>query len=367
MNDRTVAFIAGGTAGHVNLALSVAEAVSRLDPEAGILFVGTADGVEATMLASTAWEFAAVPGRPYQRTGPIGKINALVFAVGGFGAARRLLRSRGVTSAMGFGAYASFGGSLAARSLGIPTAIMEPNAEFGMANRFLRHFADLVFVGWEECDDKVPSDRKRIHGIPIRQEIEALHHKRHDLSDAEERATRILIMAGAEDSRRFNEAAVSLARALARNGLRVEVLHQTGPADVESVRRDWRESGTVATVQTRLESVADGLDWADFVIARSGASTIAETALAGRPALFVPLPGASEDHQSRNAELIARRGGAIWSHETPWNESELAAKIVHVLSSPDAWSRSAERMRHALRPGAAERIATDILSMPRHG
>lgn len=363
MSDRIVALIAGGTAGHVNLALSVAESVARLDSEAGILFVGTANSVEAKMLAETGWDFAPVPGKPYQRTGPIGKLSALVSAVRGFRTARRLLRARRVTTAIGFGAYASFGGTLAARSLGLPTAIMEPNAELGMANRFLRRVADLVFIGWEECDVKLAPERKRVHGVPIRGQIEALHDRRHQFPGTDARTARILIMAGAEDSRRFNEIVGSLVRALRREGLDLEVRHQTGPADVESIRREWHESGIDAMVESRFASVSDGLDWADFVIARSGASTIAETALTGRPALFVPLSGASEDHQSRNAELIARRGGALWSRESPWNERDLASRIAAILASPEAWSRAAERMRSALRPGASERIAKDVLAM----
>lgn len=138
--------------------------------------------------------------------------------------------------------------------------------------------------------------------------------------------------------------------------------HQTGPSDVDGIRRGWQENEIDARVESHFDRVAGALDWADFVIARSGASTVAETALVGRPALFVPLPGASDDHQRRNAELIAQKGGALWSKESPWNEDALAKEIADVLSSAEQWTRAAERMRRALQPGAAERIARKILS-----
>lgn len=250
---------------------------------------------------------------------------------------------------------------MAARSLGIPTAIMEPNAECGMANRLLRPFVDLVFLGWEECDDGVDPRRRRVHGVPVRMGIEALRERYH-APPGSERASRILLMAGWEDSTRFNEITMSLVRTIRDAGVSLEVRHQTGPTDVASIRDQWREVGIAATAESWFDSITDALDWADFIIARPGASTVAETALTGRPALFVPLPTASEDHQSRNAELIARHGGALWSRETSWCTRELAASIASTLSSPDEWRRCAERARGALSPGASERIARDLLS-----
>jgi len=362
MNRQLVALIAGGTAGHVNLALSVAEAIRRVAPDVDVLFIGAPNGVEATMLARTDWRFEAIPGRPFQRTGLIGKAGAVASAARGILEGRRLLRAKGVTYAIGFGAYASFGGTAAARSLGIPTAILEPNAEIGMANRVLRRWVDRVFVGWNECEIPIDPSRKNVCGVPVRDAFRKLRDVRHDPPASTGRPSRILIMAAAEESGRFNEISMSLVHALHDRGIAVEVRHQTGPSDVDAIRRAWSERGIDASTAERLDDIAAALAWADFVIARSGASTIAETAIAGRPALFIPLSRASEDHQSRNAALIASRGGALWSSESNCELETIVNQVADILTSAERWSNAAARMRAALDPDAGERIARDVLA-----
>jgi len=362
MTNRLIALIAGGTAGHVNLAIATAEAFGRIDSNVDVLFIGARNDIAAAMIAKTPWSFESIPGRPFQRTGVAGKVGAVTSVAPSLVQGRRLLRARSAAAVVGFGAYASFGGTLAARTLGIPATILEPNAKLGMANRVLRHVADHIFLGWAECEVPVDEARKSVCGVPVRHAFEALRDQPHDAPAVAGRPARVFIMAGSEPSQRFNDLTGSLLRRIREQGVCVEVRHQAGPVDVGAVRRSWTESGIEAIVEERLDEVAEVLDWSDYVIARSGASTIAETAIVGRPALFVPLAGSSEDHQTCNAALIAERGGAQWAGESSWNEEILVNVMLPVLESPERWSEAAARMRQALEPGAAERIAHDVLS-----
>ncbi len=338
----------------------------RQQPRTEILFVGTPEGSEAEIMKRYDYEFELVPGAPFQRTRPSGRVRAMSSLAAGIGRSRTLLRSRRIEAVIGFGGYAALGGVLAARSLGLWCAILEPNAAVGQANRILRHVANRIYVSHAGCHGWLPAGRTQVVGTPVREEIRAVVPSS-DRSLDLQRERSILVLAGAEPSPRMGIAVASLLRRLHEGGLKLRVVHQIGPVDSAPIERIYTEAGICSEIDDHLESVAPALPHTDFVIGRSGASTIAELCVSGIPSLLVPLPEAAEDHQTRNARFVAAAGAAIWTSEADWDEERLAAEIGSLLRDQTCWKSFSDSARRLMRPDAGSSLVTDLsLSLQRH-
>lgn len=323
-----VALAVGDTAGHAYPALAVAEAFRERDPNARILFLGTADSIAARILAREGETLTPVPGAPLRNVGLLGVAVALARTAAGTRAARRVFAQHGTRIAIGFGGFASGGVLLAARTLGMRTAIHEANIEMGLANALLRPFVDDVYLAHAETDP-----RGCTVGLPIRRAILPLASRRRAAPDG---TLRLLVMSGSRGVDFLADVMPPVIETARAGGLTVELRQQT--------------PGTF------LDNMADVYGWAHAAIARAGANSIGELAIAGLPALLVPLADAAADHQSANARRWTLAGAGPSLEQSRWDTGFVAEWLRILATNPASWALASDAARSLAQPHAADRL-----------
>jgi UDP-N-acetylglucosamine--N-acetylmuramyl-(pentapeptide) pyrophosphoryl-undecaprenol N-acetylglucosamine transferase len=355
---RRVAIAGGGTAGHVTPALAIAEAYRRA-VEVDLLFLGGQNGFESRLVPQAGYRLERISAAPLFGVGLTGKVKTVSSLLRGMVEARRRLKAHRTELLIGLGGYASAGAVLAGRTLGIRTAIHEANALPGRTNRFLARFADRIYLGFATAAAAFPRERTRLVGIPVRSDITHLAAEERTPPSPRDRAARVLVTGGSQGARFLNQQAPELLAALSRGGVAVEAWHQVGDGESEPVRAGYTAGGVAARVEGYIEDMARAYRWADIALTRAGACTIAELALAGLPAFLVPLPTASDDHQTANAMEAARFGAAAWVSESAWQAESLAAEMTRLLGDRAAYTAASDRMRRLARPQAAGALVSD--------
>ncbi len=254
---------------------------------------------------------------------------------------------------MGFGSFASGGVILAARSLGLPAAILEANVEVGLANRWLRPWVTQTFQG-------LGPEFSPTVGVPVRASVAALHGAGRD---APRRSLRVLVASGSRGADFFAGRLPAALRLLVAHDIRVEVRQQA--ADTAPLRAQYAALGITAEVLPFLDDIAGAYAWADVAITRGGAGTIAELAIAGVPALVVPLSSASANHQAANARLWEQTGAGISIDEDRWTDAAVAAWLLTMATDEGAWRACAHAARRLARPAAATHLAAAVLQLIR--
>jgi UDP-N-acetylglucosamine--N-acetylmuramyl-(pentapeptide) pyrophosphoryl-undecaprenol N-acetylglucosamine transferase len=342
----------GGTGGHLFPGIAVAEAARRRDPETRIVFVGSGRGIEARVVPVSGFDLELLPGTPLRGRRVAGKLAAL----GALGAAtvraRALVMRFAPDAVIGLGGYASAPAVLAARSRRIPVVLLEQNAKPGMTTRFLARLADRVCVSFPETAAGFAAGQAVVTGNPVRSFTAAA-----TAPDAAPRpGLTIAIVGGSAGAHRLNEAGPDLRAALA-DVPGVRIIHQTGSADEAAVRAAYADRGaTDVDVRAFITDMGAVYGAADLIVCRAGATTIAELAAQGLPAIFVPYPHAADDHQRANAETLVRAGAArmVLDHEA--TGGRLGDEVRDILRSPDALPEMRRRMRQFARPDAADRV-----------
>jgi len=349
MADATVLIMAGGTGGHVFPALAAADVLIRNGVD--VQWLGTRRGIEADLVpkAGIPLHFIEVSGLRGKRLrdqllAPFRLARALWQAA-------RLIRRLQPACVLGLGGFASGPGGVAAWLLRKPLLIHEQNAVAGTTNRLLSFIARQVLLGYPKA---LGGPKVRFIGNPVRRAIA-------DLPPPEQRwadrvgGLRLLVLGGSLGAKPINDALPDAIAAMPP-ALRPEIWHQTGREHAQQVAEAYRERHLTARVVPFIDDMAAAYGWADLVLCRAGALTVAELAAAGVGAILVPLPHAIDDHQTHNARWLTdhRAGLLIWQNEL--NErlapqlSELAAQPQQLL----AWARAA---RELARPDAAEQLA----------
>jgi UDP-N-acetylglucosamine--N-acetylmuramyl-(pentapeptide) pyrophosphoryl-undecaprenol N-acetylglucosamine transferase len=273
--------------------------------------------------------------------------------------ARRLLRRLAPDVVVGFGGYVSVPTMLAASQLGVPTLIHEQNAVLGRANRLLAPRVGRIATGFTETASLRPADRSRVvhTGNPVRPAILAVGPTGYTPPEPG-RPIELLILGGSQGARIFSEVVPSALAALPaelRSALRVS--QQARPEDRDRVIADLEANGIAAEVETFFNDVPDRLARAHLVICRSGASTIAELAATGRPALLVPYPHATDDHQATNARAFADAGAGWTIPQSSLTPALLTERLAKLLGDGARLTQAAAQARHFGRDDAAERLA----------
>jgi UDP-N-acetylglucosamine--N-acetylmuramyl-(pentapeptide) pyrophosphoryl-undecaprenol N-acetylglucosamine transferase len=324
-----------------------------------VLFLGTRAGYEGRLVPQHGYRLELVAGAPLYGVNLAGKLRAAAGVFAGAARAHRLFKRHGTELVIGFGGYTSAGPLLAARLLGISTAIHEANVLPGLTNKWLSRWVDRVYLGFESAARELAPARCRVTGNPVRAQITALSREPRQPPRPAERRTHILVIGGSQGARFFNQQAPGLLRCLAAHQIEVDVRHQVGETDRDPVAAAYAGSGIGARVEQYFDDIADCYRWADFALARAGAMTIAELAVAGLPALLVPLPSAADDHQTPNASAWASAAGGWWVSETEWQAEALAARIAARLRDSADWTAASERLRRWAATDAAARIVSD--------
>jgi UDP-N-acetylglucosamine--N-acetylmuramyl-(pentapeptide) pyrophosphoryl-undecaprenol N-acetylglucosamine transferase len=355
--SRRILIAVGGTAGHVYPALAIADAYREQFPDLDVRFAGPFDRTAAHVLAARGQVLEPVSASQLVNVGLGGKLAGAGRVLAGVRQARRVLREHRTRLVLGLGGYATGAILLAGRTLGLRIAIHEANVVPGLANRLLAPLAHRIFLGFATTASAFANRRQVVTGHPVRAEIAALMRVPRTAPERG-RAARVLVLSSTRGERFFAARVPDLLAAVERRGVAVEALHQAGPVGADEMAHAYRRAGVKAMVVPYLDHVADAYRWADLVVARSGAGTIAEIAAAGLPSLLVPLADASSDHQAANADAIAATGAAVVVREADWSCDPLAAQLAALLGDA-AWTAAAAAARQVARPEAAARIVTE--------
>lgn len=357
----------GGTGGHIFPALAVIEALKRRRPDVDVLFVGGLYGPEKDIVTRAGVPFEGLPVRGFLGRGPKA-VAAMVAMAGGVARAVGIVRRFSPDAVMGFGGYAAFASVFASYLLRRPCALHEQNAVPGAANRVLGKLVRRVCLSWNQPAEGAafPPERCILTGNPIRSGIVALGAAER----VREGAPRLLVMGGSQGARAINNMVVSMLPALREAG--IDLLHQAGASEYEAVRRGYLEAGvspeeTDRIVHPFIHDMAGAYAECDLALCRAGATSMAELAATGTPAVFIPYPFAAHDHQTGNARAMEEAGGGVLlpqkEAEAMAKDGRLAPMLIDILKDKERLSAMRRGALSLARPDAADAVAAELLSL----
>jgi UDP-N-acetylglucosamine--N-acetylmuramyl-(pentapeptide) pyrophosphoryl-undecaprenol N-acetylglucosamine transferase len=344
----------GGTGGHIIPALAVAhELVDRYDAE--VLFVGTARGMEIRLVPEAGFNLRLVDVGPLKNVSLMTRLHTLLELPRSIKACKRLIREFKPTVVFGVGGYASGPAMAAALQLKVPTMAFEPNAMPGLANRLVGKKVQAAAVNFPAA--AAWFHNAEVTGIPVRPEFFTLP----PLTGS---TPHLLVFGGSQGARIFNEHLPQIIAALLDAVPGLTVLHQSGVRHAEETQAAFAASGADPQrweVSPFFDDMPVRFAQANLVMARSGASTVAELAAAAKPGLLVPFAAAADEHQKRNAEVMVEAGAAVMLQEEDLEiPGKLLETLVGLLISPERLAAMGAAARTLAHPDAAERIANRL-------
>ena len=340
----------GGTGGHLFPAVAVGEAMRCARPETEVLFVGASNGMEAKWFPPSGLRYELLEVHGFAGKSPLARLRALREFLQALSCARGSLRSFGPDVVVSAGGYASAPIAVAAIMAGIPLILMEQNTQPGLANRMLWRFASKICLGFADAVSAFNPAKVEVTGNPVRFSKMPRAARRHD------GPLRILVLGGSSGAHRLNLGMLGAFKILNGEGMHLAVTHQTGDADAVLVEEAYRALGREATVVSFIDDIAAALDAADLVVARAGAMTVSEIALAGRAAVFVPYPFHRDHQQEHNARVLASVGGAVVVADDADLAENLAQMLKRLSARPECLQDMAARAHQMAMYDAAERI-----------
>ena len=355
MGVTTLMIAGGGTGGHIYPAIAIAREFVSRDASRRVVFVGTQRGLEKTIVPKAGFplEFIGVGG--LKGKGSSDLVKNLFKLPFGFLQAWRLVGKHKPNAVLGVGGYSSGPVLAAAKLRGVPTIIHESNAFPGVANRALARVVTKVLVAFADAAPRLKRKDAIVTGNPIRAEFFAVGNRQPATGN------RLLVFGGSQGSRVINNAMSEALLFLAHLKDRLEIVHQTGPADLEKVQTAYRSSAFAnARVVSYIDPMVDEIAAAGLVVCRAGSMTIGELAAAGRAAIFIPFGAATDNHQEINARVVEKAGGGIVITESELTPERLAAAINDIVSDPVKARRMGEAAHALATPEATKRIVDTI-------
>ncbi len=349
--------LAGGkTGGHLFPGISVAKQWLRQEGNE-VLFVGTRDGLEARILPQQNLPVRYTAASGLKRVGLVKTLFSLLRLPLAFLQGLWIVLRFRPDAVLSLGSFAAGPVCLAAWFLHKPLVLLEPNSVPGMTNRQLGRFAKKVALSFGHAGQWFDPDKTVLTGTPVRQEFldrfDASEEKTREISSP----LRILILGGSQGATFINNLFREAAPELKTLDGQLTIRHQTGATDQEAVAERYRETGLDAEATAFIDDMAGALAWSHLVVARSGAATCAELAVAGRPSLLIPFPGAADNHQVHNAAELVEAGAAWVREQQDIDAPELVRFIKERIADPEELARMSGRLESAAHPRAAEHIA----------
>ncbi len=363
MNGPTLLLAGGGTGGHVFPLVAVAHALRRLVPEIRPVFVGTARGMETRFVPAQGFELELLQVLPIRGGGIPGALRGVVRAAALIPEARALITRHRALGVLSIGGYAAGPVALAARTMGLPVGLMEPNSVIGLANWLSVPLVQRAYTAFEITERHFPPGMVVRSGVPLRPGFEPVAPR------VSQGSIKVLVLGGSQGAKALNHI---LPEAICRLPGRLDVLHQCGSSHLETVqqryadctlRRDVHLQPQHVEIVPFIENMPKALADSDLVIGRAGAGAVSEIAAVGRPSLLIPYPYASGDHQRVNAESLEKVGAARCVVESEATVDRILAELSSMTSNRAdlvAMSRAAAACG---RPHAAEVVARDFLSL----
>jgi UDP-N-acetylglucosamine--N-acetylmuramyl-(pentapeptide) pyrophosphoryl-undecaprenol N-acetylglucosamine transferase len=346
----TFVMAGGGTGGHVIPSIAVARELKQIGHK--VFFIGTRHGMEAKLVPAAGFDIDWIEIKGLKRVGLRQTLATMVKLPPSIWTARRTLSRRRANAVFSMGGYVAAPVMAAARILGLPMAIMEPNAIPGATNRWLGRMARRVLLTFEDAAAYFPGANVEVTGLPVRQEFfSQSHHTSPKLT--------VLVTGGSQGSRTLNQACEQAWPALAKSGIRI--IHQTGAAHYESIAARFAHANVDGEVVPFLSDMPKTFSEVNVVVCRAGAGTVSELAAAGKPSILVPFPFAADDHQAKNAQALERIGAARFVLDKEMNGDRLIAELNTL--TPEILSRMSAAARSFAQPGAAKRAAQILIEL----
>ncbi|MBA3465209.1 MAG: undecaprenyldiphospho-muramoylpentapeptide beta-N-acetylglucosaminyltransferase [Deltaproteobacteria bacterium] len=344
----------GGTGGHLFPGVAVAEELRAREPEAPVLFVGTKRGIEARVLPDLGWQLELIEVSGLKTVGALGAARGLFRLPRALWQARRILRKFKPDAVIGVGGYASGPIVMMAKLRGIPTAICEQNSIPGLTNKILGRMVRAVFLSFEESRRFFTPKKIHLTGNPVRREL--VQRLLAAPPPAGERV-HVLVSGGSLGAVAVNElAAHALIRIAAETPQGITITHQTGEKGLEATQKLYADAGVIADCRAFIKDMASTYLAADVVIGRAGATTVAELAIAGKPAIFIPYPFAADNHQEINAREMATAGAALMFRQSELTADKLLEALRPLVADAGVRAKMGAAMKSLAKPGAAQAV-----------
>lgn len=351
----------GGTGGHVFPGIALAEEVVTRHPANDAVFVGTARGLEATVVPQEGFPIELIDVKGLKGKGLLQSLKNLLLLPLAFVQSFRVLRRWRPDVVVGVGGYASGPVVLVAWLMRIPTAIQEQNAVAGFTNRVLGRFVKAAFTAFPEAASHFPRRKVYQLGNPIRRKLMENYMR----PEAKHPKPRLLVFGGSQGAHALNMRVVEALPHLADLREALHITHQTGAMDREQVERGYRACGFAPDVRDFITDMSGAYAGADLVVCRAGAMALAELTVCKKPSILVPFPRAADNHQFRNAMSLVTAGAAVMIEERELTGEVLAREIREILASPQRRERMARAAGRLGSPQAAKEIADVCIELVR--
>jgi UDP-N-acetylglucosamine--N-acetylmuramyl-(pentapeptide) pyrophosphoryl-undecaprenol N-acetylglucosamine transferase len=362
---QTLMIAGGGTGGHIYPAIAIAREYLARDASRRVIFVGTERGLEKQIVPKAGFPLEFIDVGGLKGKGGLDLIRNVLRLPKGFVQAWRLVGRHRPHAVLGVGGYSSGPVLVAAKLRGVATIIHEANAFPGLANRVLGRFTNAVAVAFPDALPRLKRRDGVVTGNPIREEFFALGKAPRQPATSNQQ--RLLVFGGSQGSRMLNDTMTGALLFLARLKDSLEIVHQTGPNELQKVQDAYRQSAFAsARVVPYLDPMANEIAAADLVVSRAGAMTIGELAAIGRGAILVPFAAATNNHQEVNARVVEKAGGAVVITEKELTPERLAGAISDVIADPVRASRMGNSAKRLATPAATQNIVDLIERIQRN-
>jgi len=349
-----VMILAGGTGGHIFPGLAVAHALRARGVE--VTWLGADGGMETRLVPQHGIAIDTIAVKGLRGKGIATLLGAPMRVLNAVRAAARVVKTRKPDAVVSFGGYAAGPGGIAARLAGVPLIVHEQNRAPGMTNRVLSRFARRVLTGFPDTFANVAEE---VVGNPVRAEIAAIAAPAQRFADRSG-PLRLLVLGGSQGARALNSA-VPEAIAGLRGRVPCEVRHQCGEKMLADAQEAYKKANVIASLEPFIADMSAAYAWADLVVCRAGALTLAELCAAGVGSVLVPFPQAVDDHQTKNARYLVDRGAA---QLLPQAGDDLGARLsatIEILAERGVLLQMGEAARAIAKPDAADRVAQIVL------
>ena len=358
-----VVIAGGGTGGHLYPGIAVARELLTRRPDAQVSFAGTARGIETRVVPHEGFALDLIRSAGIKGKAIVDRLLGASLVPASVLDAWRVVSRRRPNLVIGVGGYSSGPVVLVASLRGVPTMVLEQNAVPGLTNRLLARWVRAAAVTFDSTRSFF-GEKAFVSGNPVRPEFLATAGPQQEwASDEQTSVTRILVFGGSQGAHAINVAMVEAAARLAADDAHLRVTHQTGERDVEMVRTAYRQAGVSAVVEPFLYDMGRQLRQADVIVCRAGATTLAEITAAGKAAILIPLPTATDDHQRKNAEALAAAGGADVLLQADLSGGVLADRLLALVRDRARRVRMATAAFALARPDAASVIVDRALAL----
>ncbi len=347
----------GGTGGHIFPAVSIANALKELDPEADILFIGALGRMEMERVPQAGYKIIGLPVRGFNRAQPWKNVSVLIDLHKSIRQVKKIIRDFRPDVGVGVGGYASGAAMWAAANMGIPILLQEQNGFAGVTNKILKDKASKICVAYEGMERFFPKDKIILTGNPVRQNLTS------GIKNQKSKIKNLLIIGGSLGARTINEAILAGLPDLQKAG--INVVWQTGKVYYKGIMdRINNQQSPINNIEIQefLSDMPDRYANADLVISRAGASSISELCLLGKPAILVPSPNVAEDHQTHNALALVNKDAAVLVRDAD-AAAQLVPTAIELINDDKRLQTLHTNILTLAQTDSARRIAEEVIKL----